>query len=79
MLLKGVDIRGFEFLSFMGNRAAEAAANDADLLGLLATGRATPHIGARFALDDVVAALRHVSDGKAVGKVVLDIGVAGPS
>jgi NADPH:quinone reductase len=41
---------------------------------LLASGRAFPHIGATFALADTAAALRHVADGKAIGKVVLDIG-----
>ena len=40
---------------------------------LLAAGRAVPHIGATFALDDAAAALRLVADGKAIGKVVIDV------
>jgi NADPH2:quinone reductase len=32
-----------------------------------------PHIGATFDLDGAAAALRHVADGKAIGKVVLDV------
>jgi NADPH2:quinone reductase len=32
-----------------------------------------PHIGQRFPLDDVVAALQFVGDGRAIGKVVLDV------
>ncbi|MGO9190050.1 MAG: hypothetical protein ACLP8X_16515, partial [Streptosporangiaceae bacterium] len=31
------------------------------------------HIGATFDLTDTAAALRHVADGKAIGKVVLDV------
>ena len=45
-----------------------------ELRSLFAAGRAFPHIGATFTLDEAAAALRHVADGKAVGKVVLDIG-----
>lgn len=73
VLLKGVDIRGFEFLSFITNRPDDAARDEAALMELFAAGKAFPHIGARFALDDVAAALAHVSGGKAVGKVILDI------
>ncbi|MEY2397063.1 MAG: NADPH:quinone reductase [Actinomycetota bacterium] len=73
VLLKGIEIRGFEFLSFVTNRADEAARDEAELLELFATGRAYPHIGARFPLEDAAAALRHVGDGRAIGKVVLDV------
>ena len=73
VLLKGIDIRGFEFLSFVTNRPDDAARDEAELLDLLATGRAYPHIGARFPLHDAVAALQHVADGQAIGKVVLDV------
>jgi NADPH2:quinone reductase len=38
------------------------------------SGRAFPHIGATFTLAETASALRHVADGKAIGKVVLDIG-----
>jgi NADPH2:quinone reductase len=72
VLLKGLQVVGFEFLSFATNRAGEAARNDAELLELLAGGRALPHIGARFDLDDAAAALRFVADGKAIGKVVIE-------
>lgn len=73
VLLKGCEIRGFEFASFLGHRPDDAARDERELLGLLADGTARPHLGARFPLDDVVAALRHVADGRAVGKVVLDV------
>ena len=50
---------------------AELERNERELAELLATGRAVPHIGATFALDDVVSALRLVADGQAIGKVVI--------
>jgi NADPH2:quinone reductase len=74
VLLKDVQILGFEFRSFATHETNDLLRNEAELLELLASGRATPHIGATFKLDDVVAALRYVADGRAVGKVVLEIG-----
>ncbi len=73
VLLKGVHILGFEFLSFMTNLPDEAERNEHEVLDLLASGAVVPHIGATFTLDDTVAALRHVADGKAIGKVVLQV------
>lgn len=73
VLLKGVSIAGFEFLSFVTQHPDAAARNEAELLGHLAAGRAFPHIGARFALDDAADALACVADGHAIGKVVLDV------
>ena len=35
--------------------------------------RALPHVSATFGLTEAAAALRHVADRKAIGKVVLDI------
>lgn len=73
VLLKGSRIMGFEFGSFMTHETEAMARGEAELLALLAAGRATPHVGARFPLDDAAGALRYVADGKAIGKVVLDI------
>lgn len=73
VLLKGVHILGFEFLSFMTNLPDEAERNEREVLDLLASGAVVPHIGATFTLDETVAALRHVADGKAIGKVVLHL------
>lgn len=74
VLLKGVAILGFQFRDFATHHAQEMARNERDLLDLLAAGRATPHIGAAFSLDEAAQALRYVADGRAIGKVVLDIG-----
>lgn len=73
VLLKGVAVLGFQFLGFATNAPAEAERNEDELMDLLSAGKATPHVGATFALDDVAAALRYVADGRAIGKVVLDI------
>lgn len=73
VLLKGSRIMGFEFASFMTHETADMNRNEAELLALLAAGKATPHIGASFPLDQAAAALRYVADGNAIGKVVLDV------
>lgn len=74
VLLKGVQILGFQFRDFATYAGEELRRNDAELLSLLAAGRVTPHIGATFGLDEAAAALRYVADGRAVGKVVIEVG-----
>jgi NADPH2:quinone reductase len=73
VLLKGVTIVGFEFLDFITRFPDDLRRNEAEILDLLANGEVVPHIGASFALDDVAAALRHVADGQAIGKVVISV------
>lgn len=73
VLLKGVHVLGFQFIDFATHRPDELARNDAELRDLLVAGRAVPHIGATFPLDETAAALRLLADGGAVGKVVLDL------
>ncbi|HEY6473373.1 MAG TPA: NADPH:quinone oxidoreductase family protein [Acidimicrobiales bacterium] len=73
VLLKGVRVLGFQFRDFATHMPADMARNDAELLDLLASGRARPVIGASFDLAETVAALQHVGEGRAVGKVVLQV------
>ncbi len=73
VLLKGIQVLGFQFLTFATNAPEEMLRNDAELMELLGSGRASPHIGATFAFAEVADALRHVADGKAIGKVALTI------
>ena len=73
VLIKGVQILGFEFLGFATNAADEVQRNEEELLEHFATGRVVPHIGAAFPLDETAAALRYVADGRAIGKVVIDV------
>lgn len=73
VLLKGIEILGFEFASFAAHRPDDLHRNEGELMELLSSGRVAPYVGATFALDDVAAALRFVADGRAIGKVVLDV------
>ncbi len=73
VLLKGISVQGFEFRNFSEHRADEMVRNRDDLLEMLAAGRVRPHIGAIFGLDQVAEALRYVADGRAIGKVLLDV------
>lgn len=73
VLLKGCRITGFEFGSFMTREPEALARGEAELVGWFRAGRATPHVGATFPLSETAAALRHVGDGRAVGKVVIDV------
>ena len=72
VLLKGIEVRGFEFLGFATHEPEALQRNEAELRDLLANGRVRPHIGATFPLADAAAALRYVADGRAIGKVVID-------
>jgi NADPH2:quinone reductase len=73
VLLKGPYVTGFQMRDFAAHRPDDLARDDRELTGLLASGRLRPHVGATFPLDETVAALRLVADGKAIGKVVIDV------
>lgn len=73
VLLKGVHVLGFQFRDFAANAPDELQRNECELLELLASQRVLPHIGATFDLAEAAAALRYVADGKAIGKVTLDV------
>ena len=78
VLIKGVHILGFEFLGFATNADEDVQRNEDELAELFAAGRVVPHIGAAFPLDAAAAALRHVADGRAIGKVVIDVAPGRP-
>jgi NADPH2:quinone reductase len=73
VLLKGCRILGFEMRTFPGHEPDKSARDERELRDLMAAGKAFPHVGATFGFADTVAALRHVADGHAIGKVVLEI------
>jgi NADPH2:quinone reductase len=73
VLLKGIQVHGFQFLEFVKHRTDQFQRNEAELMALVAAGRATPHIGATYTLDETAAALRCVADGRAIGKVVISV------
>ena len=70
VLVKGVTVLGFQFQDVPPD---EFVRNEDELRELLATGTVSPHIGAVYPLAETSRALRHVADGKAVGKVLIDI------
>ncbi|CRZ13284.1 NADPH:quinone oxidoreductase family protein [Mycolicibacterium neworleansense] len=70
VLVKGIQILGFQFQDVA---ADEFSRNEAELRDLLATGTVRPHIGAVYPLDQAAAALQEVAAGKAVGKVVIEL------
>ena len=78
VLLKGIRILGLQLRDLAAHRPDEVRRNEEELIGLLAGGYVTPHIGAVFALEQAAAALRYVADGRAVGKVVLDVSAPVP-
>ncbi len=73
VLLKGCQVLGFQFGDFARHRPEEMARNDRELLELLVSGRAAPLIGATFGIAEAGDALRWVAEGKAVGKVVVEV------
>lgn len=73
VLLKGVQVLGFQFGDFVTHAQGEYRRNEDELLALLAAGRALPYVGARFSLDESASALRQVAEGRALGKVIIEI------
>jgi NADPH2:quinone reductase len=73
VLLKGITVRGMEIRTFHDDHPDESARDMAELGQMFAEGRIRPYIGARFPLAETPAALRHVADRTAIGKVVIDI------
>ena len=70
VLVKGIHVLGFQIQDVP---PAEFERNESELRDLLTSGRVTPHVGAVYRLAETAAALRHVADGRAVGKVLIDL------
>jgi NADPH:quinone reductase len=73
VLLKGVHVLGFQMRDFAANASDERERNERELMGLLASHRVVPHIGAAFDLPCTSAAMRYVADGRAIGKIIIDV------
>jgi len=71
VLLKGVQVMGYEARTFATNAPELAARDRAELRAALEAGRIHPHIGASYPLDQVAAALAEVGERRAIGKVLL--------
>ena len=70
VLVKGIHVLGFQFQDVPPD---EFARNDNELRELLVSGRVLPHVCAVYPLAETAAALRHVADGRAIGKVLIDL------
>jgi NADPH:quinone reductase len=70
VLVKGITVLGFQFHDVP---ADEFARNESELRDHRITARVRPHVGAVYPLTETVAALRHVADGRAIGKVLIDL------
>ncbi len=70
VLLKGAHVIGFQLRDIP---ADEFQRNRSELAALLAGGQVVPHVGAVYPLDDAAQALRLVADGRAVGKVLIEV------
>lgn len=73
VLLKGITVRGMEIRTFTADRPDDAARDMRELAGMFAAGTIRPYIGARFPLGETAAALRHVAERMALGKVVIEV------
>ena len=72
-LIKGFSIIGVRAGEYARRDPAKGAENQQAIEQLAGAGVFKPHIGARFALDDGVAALARLSQRKAIGKLVIEI------
>lgn len=70
VLVKGVTVQGFQFQDVPPD---EFARNEDELRDHLVSGRVRPHVGAVYPLDQTVRALEHVADGRAIGKILIDL------
>jgi NADPH2:quinone reductase len=70
VLVKGVHVLGFQFQDVPPD---EFARNEDELRDHLVSGRVAPHVGAVYPLAETAQALRHVADGRAIGKVLIDL------
>jgi NADPH2:quinone reductase len=70
VLVKGVQVLGFQFQDVPPD---EFARNEDELRDHLVSGRVAPHVGAVYLLSETAQALRHVADGRAIGKVLIDL------
>jgi NADPH2:quinone reductase len=70
VLVKGIHVLGFQFQDVPSD---EFGRNEDELRELLVTGAVSPHVCAVYPLERTADALRHVADGRAIGKVLIDL------
>jgi NADPH2:quinone reductase len=70
VLVKGVVVLGFNFADVPPD---EFARNEDELRELLVSGTVRPHVCAVYPLAETAKALSHVAEGRAIGKVLIDL------
>ena len=70
-LLKGASIVGVFWGAFAANEPKESFQNFKELLGFIAEGNLSPHIHAKYTLEQASEALYEMLDRKVMGKVVI--------
>jgi len=70
VLVKGIHVLGFQFQDVP---ADEYTRNEDELRELLVSGAIRPHVGAVYPLTQTVQALEHVGEGRAIGKILIDL------
>ena len=76
VLLKGITVQGVDLRQLLSSDPELPGRAMGELLAMLADGRLSPHVHATYALDDVVEALRVVTDRQVIGKVLVAPGSA---
>lgn len=70
-LLKGAEVVGVFWGDYVAREPANFANDLKDMFALIAKGTLRPHVSARFALPDGAAAITHLMNRQATGKVVV--------
>jgi NADPH2:quinone reductase len=73
VLIKSVHVLGFQFQDVAASAQDEFRRNERELADLLVSHRELPHISACYPLTEAAAALRVIGDGRAIGKIVIDL------
>ena len=76
LLLRNARLVGFELGGWRRHQAEAAQQADLTLQAWLASGRIAPHVGGRFPLEGVAEALRLVAERRALGKLLIEPGLA---
>jgi NADPH2:quinone reductase len=74
VLLKQIAVLGFDLRAYTSAEPVLAAGARDELLSMLAGGRLHPVVSEVFPLEQAAAALRHVADRRAIGKVLVEPG-----
>jgi NADPH:quinone reductase-like Zn-dependent oxidoreductase len=72
VLLKQVAVLGFDLRAFSTANPIHARAARDELLERLAAGQLHPLVSQTYKLTETAAALRHLADRRAIGKVIID-------